>query len=276
MSGFPEGGGPLFILRCPGAATVFNPISVSFHLLSDSIFHSRQIIIFSYSIDKFLLHAAEFGFFLDILSFHRSTLLIKLPFGHPQRPTAALLTTAYLWGVHLLRPNPPSQVDENALLIRALHHVATDTLGTHPKRILHTIQAEVLLTTYFFRTGRLLEAKARLSSAVSLVLSTQMQRIRSQYPLFTPTSIVNDRPVFLQAPQHTVEEGELINGFWTVYSLHKMLSIALDPPGSVFGALEAPGFQVDTPWPFESHEYRNVRVAVSYCGLSVYLPLRAA
>jgi hypothetical protein len=83
-------------------------------------------------------------------------------------------------------------------------------------------------------------------------------------------------PVFPQTPQHTVEEGELINGFWTVFSLHKMLSFALNPPASVCGALEAPGLQVDTPWPFESHDYRNVRGIVLYRDALVYLPFRAA
>lgn len=209
-------------------------------------------------IEKFLPHAIEFGFFLDILSFHRSA-LAQHPFGHHARPTPALLTTAYLWGAHLSRPRTPSQVDESALLIRALHHVVTDTLGTHPKRILHTLQAEVLLAAYFFRTGRFLEAKSRLGSAVSLVLSSQMHRLRSShYPPFTLIGISNDMPVFPQSPQSITEEGEQINGFWAAFTLHKLISFALEPPGGVCGALEAPGLQIDTPWPFDSHDYRNV------------------
>jgi hypothetical protein len=145
------------------------------------------------------------------------------------------------------------------LLIRALHHVVTDTLGNHPKRILHTIQAEVLLATYYFRTARFLEAKARLGSAVSLVLTTQMHRLRSSnYLLFSPLGVDNGgNPVFWQVPQAAIEEGEHINGFWAVFSLHKMVSFALDPAGGVCGALEAPGLQIDTPWPFDSHDYRN-------------------
>lgn len=209
-------------------------------------------------IETFLPHATEFGFFLDILSFHRSAIL-RQPFGHPERPTPALLTTVYLWGAHLSRPQPPPQVDEHALLIRALHHVVTDTLGEHPKRILHTIQAEVLLAAYYFRTTRFLEAKARLGSAVSLVLTTQMHRLRSShYPLFSPLGISNNMvPVFQHNPQTSIDEGEHINGFWAVFSLHKMISFALDPAGGICGALEAPGLQIDTPWPFDSHDYRN-------------------
>lgn len=206
-----------------------------------------------------MLHATEFGFFLDVFSFHRSALLAQ-PFGHPQRPTPALLTTVYLWGTHLSQPKP-LRVDERALLIRALHHVATDTLGEHPKRILHTIQADVLLAAYFFRTARFLEAKARLGSAVSLMLTAQMHRLRSsQCPPLSLLGVNNDMlPVYHQhGPQTIIEEGEQINGFWAVLSLHKMISLALDPAGSMCGALEVIGLQIDTPWPFDSYDYRNV------------------
>lgn len=65
-------------------------------------------------------------------------------------------------------------------------------------------------------------------------------------------------PVFPDNPQNIIEEGEQINGFWGVFTLHKTISFALDPSGSVCGALEAPGLQIDTPWPFDSADYRNV------------------
>ncbi|KAF9454307.1 hypothetical protein P691DRAFT_845205 [Macrolepiota fuliginosa MF-IS2] len=226
-----------------------------------SVSPSRQLISIppasSSEVRKFLPHATELGFFLDILSFHRSAALTQHPFGHHARPTPALLTTVYLWGAHILSPTP-SQVDESTLLIRALHYVVTDTLGTHPKRMLHTLQAEVLLASYFFRTGRFLEAKARLGSAVSLVLSSNMHRLRStHYPPFMLIGINNDMPVFPQSPQGITEEGEQINGFWAVFTLHKLISFALDPSGGVCGALEAPGLQIDTPWPFDIHDYRN-------------------
>jgi hypothetical protein len=65
-------------------------------------------------------------------------------------------------------------------------------------------------------------------------------------------------PIFQPGPQTSIEEGEQINGFWAVFSLHKIMSFALDPAGGVCGALEAPGLQIDTPWPFDSHDYRTV------------------
>lgn len=223
--------------------------------LTSSLFSTHV----SPSIDTFLLHATEFGFFLDVLSF-RHSVLVAQPFGHPRRPSPALLITVYLWGVHLTRPKS-LQVDERALLIRALHHVATDTLGEHPKRILHTIQANVLLATYFFRTARFLEAKDRLESAVTLMLAAQMHQQRSSQCFPWTLLGVNDEmsPVYPQHdPQSTVEEGEQINGFWAVLSLHKMISFAIDPAGSIYGALEVPSLQIDTPWPFDSRDYRNV------------------
>ena len=223
--------------------------------LSPSLFSTHV----SPSIDTFLLHATEFGFFLDVPSFRHSALGAQ-PFGHPRRPTPALLTTVYLWGAHLSQPKSP-QVDERALLVRALHHVATDTLSEHPKRILHTIQANVLLATYFFRTARFLEAKDHLGSAMSLMLAVQMHQQRSSQSPSWALLGVNDEmsPVYHQySPQSTVEEGEQINGFWAVLSLHKMISFALDPAGSICSALEVTSLQVDTPWPFDIRDYRNV------------------
>ncbi|KXN92393.1 Tyrosine-protein kinase TXK [Leucoagaricus sp. SymC.cos] len=242
----------------PSTGSSFSPSRQLISISPASSTEEPPHALIPFLIETFLPHATEFGFFLDILSFHRSALLTQHPFGHPLRPTPALLTAVYLWGAHLSHPRPHSQVDEHALLVRALHHVVTDTLGNHPRRILHTIQAEVLLASYYFRTARFLEAKVRLGSAVALVLSTQMHRLRSQhYPVLSPLGVSNDMPVFPPGPHTSVEEGEQINGFWAVFSLHKMISFALDPAGGVCGALEAPGLQIDTPWPFDSHDYRN-------------------
>ncbi|KAG7443440.1 uncharacterized protein BT62DRAFT_1009255 [Guyanagaster necrorhizus] len=40
-----------------------------------------------------------------------------------------------------------------------------------------------------------------------------------------------------------------IDVFWNVLILAKTLAIALDCPTDVCGTLEAPGLQIDTPWP---------------------------
>ncbi|RXW23877.1 hypothetical protein EST38_g1966 [Candolleomyces aberdarensis] len=205
-------------------------------------------------LDKFLPHAAEFGFFLHPATF-RTNALLHLPFGHHSRPTPALLSVVYLWGVHL-GPSEALLVEEHAFLTRAVQHVSTDLLGTHPSRVLHTLQAQVLLAYYFFRTGRFLEAKWQTGAAVSLALGSGFHKIRSANNS-TPVTLglTQDTPVYLDPPQTNLEEGERINAFWAVFVLHKIITVALEPPSNVCGALEAPGIQIDVPWPLEVNGY---------------------
>lgn len=143
---------------------------------------------------------------------------------------------------------------------RALQHTATDLLGAHPDAVLHTLQAEILLSYYLFRTGRFLEAKCHTGTAVSLALAAGLHKIRSSN-LYPPSTIglSSDTPISLHPPQDSIEEGERINGFWSVFMLHKFITIALEPPTSVCGTLEAPGMQIDTPWPLDVLDYSEVR-----------------
>lgn len=207
-------------------------------------------------LDKFLPHAAEFGFFLHVPTFRASTLL-SFPFGHPSRPSPALLSVVYLWGVHFSQ-SEALLLQEHAFLSRAVGHIATDMLGTHPKRVIHTLQAEILLAYYFFRTGRFLEAKWRTGAAVSLALGSGLHKIRSSN-LSAPSTIglIQEAAVSLHEPQDNLEEGERINGFWTVFVLHKVITVSLEPPSNVCGALEAPGMQIDTPWPLDVSNYSD-------------------
>ncbi|KAF8881781.1 hypothetical protein BD779DRAFT_1675292 [Infundibulicybe gibba] len=207
-------------------------------------------------LDKFLPHSFSFGFFLHHPRFY-NTALLPLPFGHHSRPSPGLLSVTYLWGVHLSR-SEPLLAHEFVFLTRALQHTATDPLGAHPHKILHTLQAEILLSYYFFRTGRFLEAKCHSGAAMSLALGAGFHKIRSS-TLSSPSTIglSSDSSVSLRPPHDEVEEGERINGFWNVTMLQKVVAVALEPPTSVCGALDAPGTQVDTPWPLDMEDYKE-------------------
>ena len=153
---------------------------------------------------------------------------------------------------------------EYTFLTRALQHTATDLVGAHPNSVLHTLQAEVLLAYYLFRIGRFVEAKCHTAAAVSLAIGCGLHRIRSSN-LFAPSAIglSSETPISLHPPQDSIEEGERINGFWAIFMLHKYISIALEPPSSVCGTLEAPGMQIDTPWPLDIASYSEVCVSWS-------------
>ncbi|KAF8159477.1 hypothetical protein B0H34DRAFT_405912 [Crassisporium funariophilum] len=208
------------------------------------------------SLDNFLPHAEQFGFFLHIPTFRNSALL-AFPLGHPARPTPGLLSSVHLLGVHFSQPET-MHGQEIPLLARAVQHVATDLLGSHPNKVLHTLQAEILLAYYFLRTGSLLEAKCRTGTAISLALGSGFHKIRSANVTAPSTiALLHDQPFALPPPQDSMQEVERINGFWTVLMLHKFISVALESPAHVCGALEAPGMQIDTPWPIEMSHYKE-------------------
>ncbi|KAF6761603.1 hypothetical protein DFP72DRAFT_987787 [Ephemerocybe angulata] len=194
-------------------------------------------------VDKFLPHAAEFGFFLHKPTFRANALL------------SPSFRVVYLWGVHLGQSEALLR-EEPGFLIRAVQHTATDLLGTHPNRVLHTLQAQVLLAYYFFRTGRFLEAKGQTGAAISLSLGSGFHKLRSTN-VWPPTilGLFQDTPLYLDHPQTALDEGERINAFWAVFVLHKIITVALEPPANVCGALEAPGIQIDVPWPLETSAY---------------------
>lgn len=210
------------------------------------------------SIDTFIPHAQVFGFFLHIATFRHSALL-AFPLGHPSRPTPGLLNAVHLLGVHFSQPES-QQGQEAALLVKALQHVATDLLGAHPNKVMQTLQAQVLLAYYFFRTASILEAKVHTAAAVSLALGCGLHRIRSSN-LTAPSTIaiIQDQPYSLPPPANGLEEAERINAFWSVLMLHKFVTVSLENPSNVCGTLEAPGMQIDTPWPIDLDTYKEVR-----------------
>ena len=156
---------------------------------------------------------------------------------------------------------------------RALQHTATDLLGSHPDSVLHALQAQVLIAYYLLRIGRFLEAKCYTASAVSVAVSAGFHRIRAPVYARYTIGLSQDAPISLPSPQDAIEEGERINGFWSVLMLHKYLMIALEPPNSVCGTLEAPGMHIDTPWPMDLADYPevgNVLMAAKGSDLTIF------
>ncbi|KAF8152668.1 hypothetical protein K438DRAFT_376067 [Mycena galopus ATCC 62051] len=193
-------------------------------------------------IDNFLPYSSEFGFFLDCARFRQSALL-QIQMGHHSRPSPALLSTVYLWGLRLSgQPNLMAQ--EPAFLARALNLTSKGLSDMHPQRVMHTLQAEVLLSYFFFASGRALEGKYHAAGAISLSLSSSLHLIRSE----------NHRsPGVLHRPADAVEEGERIHAWWSIIILDSAFAV---------GLCETPGFayrdsllMVDTPWPLESDDY---------------------
>ncbi|KAJ7164530.1 hypothetical protein C8R46DRAFT_1278967 [Mycena filopes] len=217
-------------------------------------------------LDYFLPHATQFGFFLDFNGF-REAALLPLPFGNAARPSPALLSVVYLWGVHLSLSQPLIS-SEPIFLKRAQQHVSVEITETgSPTPFLHTIQAQVLLSTYMFRNKRFLESEFHVNGAATLAIGYQLHKIRSARPSSPPLlGVPTMLEVYPNPPQSAVEEGERIRGFWAVACLQSSLNIALNSASGNFSILEASGVDIDIPWPLEIADYAAGRMPRGYRG----------
>ncbi|KAJ7763051.1 Zn(2)-Cys(6) binuclear cluster domain-containing protein [Mycena metata] len=231
-------------------------------------FQEPPLVVIQRLLQTFLPHATQFGFFLDLQRFSDAALL-PFPFGDERRPSPALLCVVYLYGVHLSR-SQPLLASEPVFLKCAQQNISTAiSVHTHPMHILHTIQAQVLLSTYLFRTKRFLEAEFHANGAATLALGYQLHKIRSARPntpplLGVPTLL---EEVYPTPPADAIEEGERIRAFWAVASLQSNLNIALGAASGAFCILEAPGgAAIDTPWPLELADYEAGAMPPGYSG----------
>ncbi|KAK0469356.1 uncharacterized protein EV420DRAFT_25805 [Desarmillaria tabescens] len=206
-------------------------------------------------LQHFVQRSYEIGFFMDISRFIDSlSSFSRTP------PSTALLSAVYLWGVHL---SPISELSayEPIVLQRAIQAVAQGLSTRHPQIILHCIQAEVLLANYFLRKGRLLEGTYHTSTAVSLVLSARLHRIRSTEPTSADSLYVGVEAT-LPPLVDLVEEGERINAFWAVLILNNCWSAADGSPSNI--SYMAPDARVDLPWPLDMASYHQVNRPPQY------------
>lgn len=199
-------------------------------------------------------HAVQFGFFLNCTRFEGGALL-PYPIGSHARPSPALLSAVYLWGVRLSCPEEARSSYEARHLSSALHHAANALASDHPDKIIHGIQAEVLLCVYFFTRGRILEGKYHLSAAVSLVLGSRLHQQRSSGSPSVQMNLLGVSNPLSAPPRDQIEEGERINAFWTVYTLNNIWGIASGCHSNA--VFEGPGLQIDTPWPLCNIQYEQ-------------------
>ncbi|KAJ6626245.1 hypothetical protein B0H10DRAFT_1999436 [Mycena sp. CBHHK59/15] len=193
---------------------------------------------------NFLHNVSHFGFFLDTQAFHDA-----VTSSDGQNLSPVLMNVMYLWGVHLSKSEQIT-VYEPALLAHALRSTAGSLTGTHPRTILHSLQAEVLLAYYFIRNVRFLEARYHTSAAVSIALSSGLHRIRTQSGQGPPIQSTFEA---LTPPKDAAEEGERISAFWNVLNLNNCWA---GTDGSSSNVSYGPsGLKIDTPWPLDTRDY---------------------
>ena len=196
----------------------------------------------------FLSHASELGFFLDVPSFSSG---VETGYGGP---APSLISAILLIGDFVLYGGAPSP-NEAEYLALAVQTTARGLTDRHPKAIIHTIQANVLLAHYFYLKGKSLEGQYYTSTAVSLVLGTKLHQIRSSV-----TGPVMSGGL-LPPPVNALDEGERINAVWAVVALNSFWSTA-GHSSSNFD-YDLPPSRIDAPWPLETSGYTSVRVISS-------------
>lgn len=202
------------------------------------------------SVRHFVQHATEFGFFLHI---HRFLDKVFSSGSSHSNSLRILLNVIYLIGAKLSN-NPQVQAQEQAYLTRALQHLPT-ALPEDPRGAIYVMQAEVILANYFFNNKRQLEGVYHTNAAVSIAMAAKLHMIRSARRSRTAADPSTYR---LPAPVDTLEEGERINGFWTVFILDRCWAVA-SGSAPAFTDDESNGTQIDTPWPMDLVMYQSVR-----------------
>ncbi|KAJ7045158.1 hypothetical protein C8F04DRAFT_940902 [Mycena alexandri] len=163
-------------------------------------------------LDTFIPYASDWGFFLDISRFRREVLLSH-PIGHHLRPTPALLTTVYLIGI-TLSDSLALKMHEKKSLSRALSSLPVSLAGLHPRKAIHALQAEILLSNYFYASGRFLEGRYHTTGAASLALSGGLFNVGR-----SAASLIADADTF--------EGAERMDACWTTIILDKSWAVAL-------------------------------------------------
>lgn len=161
------------------------------------------------------------------------------------------MSAVYLWGARLSQAAPHALYNEDAFLVCTLQNIHQDLAGQHPHRVMHTIQAEVLLSIYYLTLGRPVEGIYHSSAAVSLAISSGLHLIRSPQISIPPYFGVLE--ALCPPPLDAVEEGERINAFWTVVVVNNYWVAAHGSPSSL--SYDTP---IDTPWPLKLEEYTPV------------------
>ncbi|ESK90422.1 ectomycorrhiza-upregulated binuclear zinc transcription factor [Moniliophthora roreri MCA 2997] len=168
-------------------------------------------------IDAFLPNGQSYGFFLDISTFLAGVM-------HPFSPVHAsgLLSVVHLLGFYFSKSSTAlndADSKENILLSRAVSATAQNRI-----HVVHSIQAEVLLSTYYFSSGRILEGQYHLNTAMSIAVGAGYHKMQ-------PSS----------------RDDERTHAFWTVYTLNNCWDVVLQSSSSVLFGLE--GEDIETPWP---------------------------
>ena len=210
------------------------------------------MLTYSSSIQSFVDFAPDFGFYLHIPRFLTQLRASVPPTDRSPLPSA-LVHAVQLVGLLFCEDDALKQ--EQPLKLAAV--LQTLSIDMDPSRIIYILQAEVLVSHYLFHMNRRLEGSYHAAAAVSIAVACRLHKIRSTSGLVMPSGSQNGQEVRLIPPSDSIEEGERIRAFWTVFALDRYWSVWTQS-SSVFIMPPTTMTQVDTPWPLEMVGYEQV------------------
>lgn len=193
-------------------------------------------------VTNFLSTAQILGFFLDPERFMQS-FETREPFGHPSRPSPALLSAIYVWGI-VLSKSPDLIVHEPVFLSRALHYISMAPTSTHPNRARHALQAELLLANYYFNRGLVSEGRTHCNAAMRIALVHRVHKVAGV--------------VQISGDLGAVEQREWVNAFWMTNYMDLCWTVGTGLP-SICPDFRSGDDRVDVPWPIDSTQFRKVK-----------------
>ena len=209
--------------------------------------HSKFILN---RVEAFLTYSEDLGFFLNV---HRFVNFLQVEVASSQGFSQdALLNAAFLWG-SIFSGRTYNEPHYLSLVLENL----PKAYDARPISLLHVLQTEILLANYYFYYGKFVEARNHLSSAVSIVLTYKMHKIRSAHDYLSRTLELTSLDSNFPYPADSVEEGERIYAFWWVYILDKSWSAALNVE-SLLLEDGSPSTRIEVPWPLASEVLQSV------------------
>ena len=176
-------------------------------------------------------------------------------------PPAALRYAIWLWGAHF-SGLPRIQAFKATFLRRAIENF--ESLLQNPSGLLDAVQAAVLLSTYLFAHGRMVEGAYHANTAALLATSINLHRLIPPAPGSDPVQGPGGGMLMLPSPHDSIEWGERLHTFWNVYVLERTWSAASGFTSQRWDSRSSPNAIV-SPWPIDVESY-SVRFSWSSVG----------
>lgn len=183
--------------------------------------------------------------------------------GHHSRPSPALVNAVYLWSIHL-SPTTYAPLQESAYLQSSLWHLSNDLSGSHPHKVIHVIQAEVLLSFFYLKNGKMLLGNYHANAALSVSLSAGLHSMQLS-SIVSEQDVSSNCELGLPPTIGIHEDAQRINAFWGVLILNNYW-ITIQESHYMFYDLN--DSEVSTPWPMEPSDHD--KVPVNHISLTSY------